>query len=75
MLYLAANKVSDDILKSLSMQRLPEEIQPILLMSSESLNKRAQKADQIQTRYNEIAGHFNNFNGVQHQKYNIWNPN
>ncbi|XP_075163114.1 uncharacterized protein LOC142235741 [Haematobia irritans] len=44
---LAANKVSEEVLKSLWMQRLPKQTQIILYVSSESLNKLAQMADKI----------------------------
>ncbi|XP_075163217.1 uncharacterized protein LOC142235848 [Haematobia irritans] len=44
---LAANKVSEEVLKSLWMQRLPKQTQVILSVSSESLNKLAQMADKI----------------------------
>lgn len=47
MMCLAGNKVSDELLKSLWIQRLPKQTQAILSVSSESLNKLAVMADKI----------------------------
>ena len=47
MVALASGKVSDDLLKSLWMQRLPKQTQAILSVSSESLTQLALMADKI----------------------------
>ncbi|XP_059222750.1 uncharacterized protein LOC131996803 [Stomoxys calcitrans] len=47
MICLASGEVSDELLKTLWMQRLPKQTQEILSVSSESLNNLAAMADKI----------------------------
>lgn len=47
MMCLASGKVSDELLKSLWMQRLPKQMQAILSVSNEALNSLAVMADKI----------------------------
>ncbi|GFT31543.1 hypothetical protein NPIL_456271 [Nephila pilipes] len=60
---LAGNSISDEVIKSLWLQWLPQQTQAILSISNDPLHKIAEMADKIIAAYS-VAGHLSG-RGVQ----------
>jgi hypothetical protein len=56
---LAGSSTSEEVIKSLWLQRLPQQTQAILSISKDPLNNIAKMADKILTVYNSLQAYLN----------------